>query len=199
MSELCGPTGRVCWPTIDETEWPSNLPDYHAVMSIQLIELINDGLLDFKKDKELAITTAPSNAIKGKFIDAFIDHYSYREIGVLPLKRWKLAYKRKANELMRKYGALIEQFEQGATMMQEADVYGKSREVYSDFPQAQLSNVNRDYATNGTDKEFEEVTNGSMINKLKELDGVNEPLTAMVEECETLFSQLFTVNINGFF
>lgn len=95
----------------------------------------------------------------------FINRFYFREVGLLPAFRWKMAYLRKLNEIMPKYKELYKRVESGINPLQIEDSYEKSRDIFSDFPQTLLAG-NADYASTGSDREFERVTEGDVVNKL---------------------------------
>lgn len=102
------------------------------------------------------------------------------------------------------------------------DEYYKSRNLFSDFPQTFLAGRNQDYASNGNDLEYERIIDET-INKLKNKKHLNDvdknvrkmlrkdPLeilellkkwddvdATIIREVESMFSCLFTVNVNGY-
>lgn len=172
--------------------------DWHAIISIQLGELIEGGLFDWEKDDSLKWDYYNEEQYK-RVCNKFVNRYYYREIGIIPYKEWKQAYIRRLNELMPKYKMLYQALENGVDPLQNNGEYGKSRNIYSDFPQTQLNGINQDYATNGNDEEYERITTGDFLEKARAIkDNYDDIDVMLLDELEPLFSQLFSVAINGF-
>lgn len=87
--------------------------------------------------------------------------------------------------------------EEGQNILQHYGEYGKSRNIYSDFPQTMLGG-NEDYASNGTDREHEEIYLGDWIDQLEKIKHYDDIDVMILKELETMFSCMFTVNINGY-
>lgn len=170
--------------------------DYHAVYSIQLCELINDGLIDFT-DESWDFDSYDDEQ-RNRFWKKFEARYYWREIGIVPFKRWKWELLRKLNEIMPKYKPAYEALANGQNIFQKYGEYGKSRNMYSDFPQTMLSGMNQDYASNGTDREHEEIYLGDWMERMQTLKSYNDVDVMILEELETFFSVMFTVNVNGY-
>lgn len=171
--------------------------DFHSVFSVQLIELVKEGVVDF--DDEMWDFDSYDDAQRDRLWSKFLARYSYREIGVLPPQRWHDEVIRKLNEIMPKYKYLYQAIENGLDPFTVENRYGKSRTVFSDFPQTQLGGVNQDYASNGTDREYEDIVNGDFIDKADALAHRYKDVDALIlDELETCFSCLMTVNVNGF-
>lgn len=170
-------------------------PEYHAAYTIQLCELINDGWVDFTStDWDFDwYDIEQRNRLWKKFERRFY----WREIGVLPPSRWKWELLRKLDEIMPKYKPLYKMLEEGQNILQHYGEYGKSRNIYSDFPQTMLGG-NEDYASNGTDKEHEEIYLGDWIDQLEKIKNYDDVDVMILKELETMFSCMFTVNINGY-
>ena len=100
-----------------------------------------------------------------RLCDKFLDRFYFRDVAVLPAYRWKRAYIRKLNEIMPKYKLLYSRVEAGVNPLQTEDIYMKSRDIFSDFPQTLLEGQ-ADYASTGDDRESETVREGDVIDKL---------------------------------
>lgn len=127
--------------------------------------------------------------------DKFLNRYWYREVAVLPAFRWKQAYLEKLNEIMPKYKILYKWLEEGFDPRVVEDVFGKSRNVFSDFPATLLSG-NSDYASTGTDNEYEKITWGNQtelwdefVRKFTDVD------VLILDECDILFSSILTSTV----
>ena len=83
--------------------------------------------------------------------------------------------------------------------MTDTDAWHKTRTVFSDFPATQLQS-GQDYASNATDMEYETVTNGNYMDKVKAIrqgDYVDIDVL-LLEHINTCFSPLWTVGINNY-
>lgn len=178
------------------------LDDFHAVNTIMLGELIHDGLVNFKDgtwnetESGVAIDWFDDEQ-RDRFWGKFQQHYFYREIGEIPYKRWKDNLLAKIAFLMPKYKLLYEVLKKGVDPMQVYDDYGKSRNIYSDFPQTMLSG-NEDYASTGNDNQYERIRQGDFVEKMNAvMYGYKDPDQMLVEELDSHFFCLLTSNLNG--
>lgn len=174
---------------------PVEFDEYHSVFSIQLCELINDGWIDFS-DSSWDFDSYNEEQ-RNRFWKKFERRYYWREIGIMPPKQWKWEVLRKLDEIMPKYKPIYKMLDDGQNILQHYGEYGKSRNIFSEFPQTQLGN-NEDYASNGTDREHEEIYLGDWMEQLEKLKTYNDVDVMILNELETFFSCMFTVNINGY-
>lgn len=181
--------------TMIEYYEPVEFDEYHSVFSIQLCELINDGWIDFS-DSSWDFDYYNEEQ-RNRFWKKFERHYYWREIGIMPPKQWKWEVLRKLDEIMPKYKPIYKMLDDGQNILQHYGEYGKSRNIFSEFPQTQLGN-NEDYASNGTDREHEEIYLGDWMEQLEKLKTYNDVDVMILNELETFFSCMFTVNINGY-
>lgn len=177
---------------IDYTEEP----DFHAVVSIQLCELIDAGFCDDKLtgwewDKY-------SDKQDLQLRKKLVNHYFFREIALTPPGIWKHEFIRKMNEIMPKYIRLYKLLDESPELFGADSVYYKSRDIYSDFPQTQLSSENADYATNGRDKEFQRINQVDIIDVTKRINDYNDIDLLIINDMGSLFSCLFSVNTNSY-
>jgi len=183
------------WENIDPYEMYES-PEYHAVYTIQLCELIEDGLIDFSD--ESWNFDSYNNEQRNRFWEKFKNRFYWREIGILPYKRWKWELIRKLNEIMPKYKEAYKALDEGQNIFQKYGEYGKSRNVFSDFPQTRIGGNNQDYASNATDREHEEIYLGDWMEQMKRLQTYDDVDLMILKEVETFFSVMYTVNINGY-
>lgn len=181
--------------TMIEYYEPVEFDEYHSVFSIQLCELINDGWIDFS-DSSWDFDYYNEEQ-RNRFWKKFERRYYWREIGIMPPKQWKWEVLRKLDEIMPKYKPIYKMLDDGQNILQHYGEYGKSRNIFSEFPQTQLGN-NEDYASNGTDREHEEIYLGDWMEQLEKLKTYNDVDVMILNELETFFSCMFTVNINGY-
>ena len=180
---------------------PCESPDYHAVFSIQLCELINTNGIDFSDeswDFDSYERFEGDREQRDRLWMKFEKRFYWREIGILPGSRWKWELLRKLNEIMPKYKPAYEALDNGQNILQKDGEYGKSRNVFSEFPQTQLSGLNQDYASNGTDREHEEIYLGDWMEQIARLKNYNDIDVMILTELETMFSVFSTVSINGY-
>lgn len=175
-------------------------PDFHAVDTISLGELIDCGFVDWEDDswKWDAFDDVQYARVCKKFNNRFF----WREISTLPPKRWKMELLSKFNRIMPKYRILYaiindDDLYRKDLIMQKGSKYGKSRDIKSSFPQMQLSG-NSDYASSGTDNEYEHIEDGDFIEKyLQFMKDYNDIDELLLNEFETFFSPFLAVSING--
>ena len=175
-----------------------NRPDYHAVVTIQLCELIDAGFFDLSR-KDWDFNPKYSAEQHRELCRKITDHYYWREIALVPPGIWKREFLRKMNEIMPKYIPLYKLRDEGYDLGNDSEYY-KSRNIFSDFPQTKLAGSNQDYASTGNDTEYERIKQMSPIELFKKIkDYEYEDIDLMIiEEIEPLFSCLLTVNVNGY-
>ena len=177
-----------------EQEMNPLFDDFHAVFTITLGELITDGLVDFSDGTWYTQTNGLEidwfdDEQRNRFWAKFGQYYFY--------KRWKDNLLSKIALIMPKYKLVYESLAKGIDPMQVYDDYGKSRNIYSDFPQTMLSK-NEDYASTGNDNQYERVKQGDFVEKMNAiLYDYNDVDFALVRELDTHFYCLLTSNING--
>lgn len=172
-------------------------PDWHAVDTIQLGELIEDGVIDLSApDMAFDAYNAEQAA---RLISKIRGRYYWREISVLPIKRWKWEYVRLLNEIMPKYKPMYARLAEGLDPFADGSEWGKHRNIFSEFPQTLLSG-NSDYASTGTDREYEIIREGNIAEKAAAYAARWRDVDALIlDELETLFSPLATVGgINAY-
>lgn len=189
-------------PVFDEYSIP-NIPDYHAVYSIQLCELIEDGAIDFDSsdwdfDSYEREDVEDDTEQRDRLWEKFSARFYYREIGIMPPGIWKHEVIRKLNEIMPKYKPMYKMLDGDVNIMQKMGEYGKSRNVYSDFPQTRLAGSNQDYASNATDREHEEIYIGDWIDTAAKIRTYSDVDVMILNELESMFCSFFTVAINGY-
>lgn len=171
-----------------------NYRDYHATVTITLGELVEGKWIDF--NDETWQWNYYDEAQYNRVNNMIVDHYYNREIGVLPPLAWKREFLRKMNELMAKYSYVYKALDDGASLLQNSNTYGKNRSVFSDFPATQIAPKNEDYASNANDTEFENMNIGNMLDIMEKLKTVDAVDVALVNGIDSLFSCLISVNLN---
>lgn len=170
-------------------------PDFHSVVTIQLCELIECGWFDPTADDWK--WDAYNDAQYERVCEKFVNRYYFAEISLVPPGVWKREYLRKFNELMPKYKLLYQRLDSGLNPLQSESEYMKRRDIFSEFPQTMLSG-NSDYASTGTDTEYDRVKEGNAVDALERFkDAYNDIDVMLLDELNCLFSQLYIVSANG--
>lgn len=179
-----------------EPEQYGNFHDWHSVASIQLCELANAGFFDLTRE-DWDFGPKFSAEQHAQLCKKITDHYWFREIALTPPGIWKHEFLRKMNEIMPKYMQWYKNIDDGVQLGTEGEYY-KSRNIFSDFPQISLQGETQDYASTGNDVEYERIKQLDPLELASRLQSYNDVDLAIIKEIETLFSCLFTVNVNGF-
>lgn len=157
---------------------------YWSALSITVGELMDAGMLTEK----WWLTADHYDVPQGKRLwKKFVGRYQFREIGILPPKRWMLRTIAKLNEIMPKYKLLYKALADGANVMNAGDEYHKSRDVFSTFPQTALGGSDQDYATSGTDREYETVRDYGLLDVSDRMATYNDVDVLILEELDVLF------------
>lgn len=176
----------------------SPVADWHAVYTVQLGELVQDGVFDWNSPLIEWREAAYDDEQYNRVCAYFIERYRYREISITPYLEWAQMLKRKlVFELMPKYKPLYSRVDEGINPLSDGDEYYKNRTIQSAYPETLLSE-NADYITDGRDEEFERIKEGktadNIINFAELYHGVDELL---LDELESMFVSLYTANVNG--
>ena len=175
-------------------------PDYHAVTTITLGELLVPGGIDWTTPQWSWRDDAYDDTQYARCCEKIENRYYDRELGVMPPGRWRRHLLRLIAEIMPVLKPLYELANGNpGIFMTDADTWHKTRTVFSDFPSTQLAS-GQDYASNATDMEYETVTNGNYMDKVKAIrqgDYVDIDVL-LLEHLDTCFSPLWTVGINNY-
>lgn len=171
--------------------------DFHAVVTVTLNEYIEDGLIDFS-DASWDFDSFDDEQ-RNRLYSKVIGRFGYREIGILPFKRWKDRFIAVLNEFMPNVKPLYQALKDGYSPLDAGSEFFKSRDIHSDFPQTMLNGETQDYASDGTDHEHELIRRDGFADAAARLyDYYKDPDAMVLDRLERLFSPLITVNINGF-
>lgn len=170
--------------------------DFHSVITIQLCELAEAGFFDLTRE-DWDFGPKYSQEQHTQLCKKITNHFWFREIALVPPGIWKHEFLRKLNEIMPKYMILYKVADEGVQLGSESEYY-KSRNIFSDFPQTSLAGRNQDYASTGNDTEYERIKQLDPIELANRIRNYNDVDLMIVNELESLFSCMFTVNINGF-
>lgn len=175
--------------------------DFHGVMTYTFGELLDvPGGVDWATAtwswRDVAYDGTQYTRCCKKIENRFYD----RELGVLPVSRWKRHFLRLITEIMPTLKPLYAAVDgNSGIMLSDMDTWHKMRTVFSDFPATQLAE-NQDYASNATDTQYETIANGDFmdkVNRIRNGDYVDIDVL-LLEHLETCFSPLWTVNINNY-
>lgn len=176
------------------------VPDYHAVTTITLGELLVPGGIDWTTPQWSWRDDAYNDAQYTRCCKKIENRYYDRELGVMPPGRWRRHLLRLIAEIMPVLKPLYELANGNpGIFMTDNDTWHKTRTVLSDFPATQLA-TGQDYASNATDMEYETVTNGNYMDKVKAIrqgDYVDIDVL-LLEHLEECFSPLWTVSMNNY-
>ena len=184
------------WEPIEPYEWWER-DEYYNTVTVTLGELRDNGFIDW--DDPSWQWDYYSEEQYRRMCEKIDRRFWFREIGILPPGAWKLRFIGLMNELAPKYANLYRAVEDGIDPFQTGNDYGKSRKIFSDFPASQLGGDNQDYASTGTDYEYEDVHQGDITEQLKKYyDNYDDPDMLLLNELDVLFSSLYSVSIGGF-
>lgn len=171
--------------------------DFHAVVTETLNAYIDDGLIDFESS-DWDFDSFDSEQ-RSRLYRKVIGRFGYREIGLLPFRRWKDRFIATLNEIMPSLKPLYQAIADGYSPLDAGGEFFKSRDIHSDFPQTMLSGTNQDYASDGTDHEHERIFRGDFVEQSQRIATYyNDVDVIALNRLERLFSPLMTVNMNGF-
>lgn len=183
--------------TLPDLDTFAGHPEWHAVVTIQLGQLIESGVFDWGRDELDWKSAAYDDAQYSRVCEYFNARFYWREISILPVRQWFDYLRRKlVYELMPKYRPLYEAIGD-ANPLAAKDEYFKERVIQSDYPETQLSG-NSDYASFGTDKENQHVTLENPAVQIglyaEGFKGVDELL---LDDLDSMFVGLYSLNINA--
>lgn len=194
------------WETFNpETDWnETELLDYtyqkegHAVLTVQLFELMESGAFDWSRPEVDWKSAAYNDEQYERFCTYFVERFRFREISIIPPLEWFYALRRMlVYELMPKYSPLYAQVESGIAPLGENE-YFKRRHITSNYPETLLSG-NADYITDGNDEEYERIKIGNAAEAMQAYkEGFESIDKAIGDELEVLFTSMYTTNVNAF-
>lgn len=168
--------------------------EFHSTATISLGELITDGWIDWDDDSwkwdyyDEDQYNRMCQKIEGRFWA--------RDLGILPIANWKRRFISYMNEIMPKYKLMYDIVKDpNFNPLMTVDEYYKSRDIFSEFPQTSLGGK-QDYASAGTDREYERSLEGDVLDKLSQLSSFRDIDVMILDDLEVLFSSLYTFNIN---
>lgn len=172
--------------------------EWHAVLSIQLGELVESGVFDWSRPELDWSEAAYDNEQYERFCAYFVARFRFREISIIPPLEWfnalhyKLVY-----ELMPKYNPLYSTIADGYNPLASEDEYYKRRNISSAYPETMLSG-NSDYASDGVDEEYERLKIPNVGESEKSyIDNFVTVDKAIGDELESLFVGMYTSYTNA--
>lgn len=173
-------------------------PEWHAVYTIQLGELVQSGVFDWSRPELEWKEAAYDEAQYERVCAYFIKRFYFREVSLLPLFEWfNLLQNKLVYELMPKYRPLYKRLEDGFNPLGIEDEYYKRRTIDSAYPETLLSG-NADYISEGTDEEWERIKEGETVERFNayvlEFQSIDQ---ALLNELDDMFCCMYTANVNG--
>ena len=177
------------------------VPEYHALLSIQLGQLIQGGNFNWNEAPLNSAFSALDPEDKLRLQNMFNEKFYWREISITPPGQWRqmLIYRIKY-ELVPKYKPLYAALKAGdINALHTGDEYLKERIVHSDFPETLLggNNGNEVYASTGEDKEYQKIQLGDGQEILNRYYNTYINIdTAFMRELEIFFTDIYALHEN---
>lgn len=160
---------------------------YHGAFTVSFMQLMDDeGYAAYFMGKWAAFD-AYDEEQRNRLFAKFQGRFNYREIGLLPVRRWTERLFAKLDEIMPKYKPIYQAMADGVTTLTAGDEWHKRRDAYSSFPQTRFASENQDYATSGTDMEYETVRDYGLLDAGERLPSYNDVDAMILNELESLF------------
>ena len=180
-------------PSVDELDLP-------ASYSITLAELVEDGWFDWQRTYLEWKDYAYNDEQYERVCDSFIERYMWREIAIIPPKRWaqQLRYKI-IRELMPKYRKLYEFLDSNDWQpFGTYDEFHKERIINSEFPETLLGG-NQDYASDGADTAYETIRYQDVFDKYRDwVRNYRDVDALLLDELDMFFTNIISTHMNGF-
>lgn len=180
-------------------DWESvsdpGIPEYHDTMTITLQEILDDPYLYDVVQQRWQTFDAYDEEQRTRLWAKFRARFDWREIGILPMRRWLDRLIATLNEVMPKYKPIYAAIEAGTTVMTDWDEWHKGRDVYSTFPQTALGGSNQDYASSGNDREHETIRDYGLLDVAERISAYNDVDVMVLDDLERLFTCLVSTTI----
>lgn len=181
-------------PYIPTDPYPTN--DYYNAVTITYGELKDGGYIDW--DTPEFAWDWYSEEQRDRLQRLIDSRFWLREISIIPPAAWRISFIQKLNEAMTTARLMYETLDQSSGALVESDEYHKSRGIDSDFPATLLNGSSGDYASSGRDLEYETVRDGRLTTTMEELQFFRHPDIYILDQLESCFSSLVSVNINAY-
>lgn len=164
--------------------------DWHSKNTIIFGSLLDDDYDWGKNDwKCYTLSDAALAIVRPRINQKIEDRYRYRELGVLPIRRFKDNLVRNINDAMAAQGYLYEEIYKGLDITNNGSSLVKERDIHSNFPQSQLAPTTQDYATSSVEKGQETINSGNQIKAIEAFyKAFNEPDAAVLDYINVCFS-----------
>lgn len=176
------------WETIEQ---PGD-PEYHDALTIQLMQLVEDGIVTYDSFPMPGL----DEEIRQRLWEKFQLRFNWREIGILPIRRWLERLQARCREAAAAYKPLYDAAADGANVMREGDEWHKSRDVFSTFPQTALGGSDQDYASSGTDREYETIRDRGMLEVMAVPEQIRDIDAMVLDTMEPLFMAIISTSIS---
>ena len=171
------------WEEFETTE----VQEYHGTFTISVMQLLADEEYAIYFRDKWALFDAYDEEQRERLYKKFRGRFNYREIGLLPVRRWTERLFAKLDEVMPKYKPLYQAIADGATTLNAGSEYHKRRDVHSEFPQTMFASENQDYASSGTDLEYETLRDYGLLDVAERIRIYNDVDVMVLNELEPLF------------
>jgi hypothetical protein len=178
----------------DEVQSPGR-DEWHGIVTVTIGELLDNHIIEGIILGTWGAFDAYSEEQRERLWAKFVGRFKYREIGILPVRRWLDRLLAKLNEIMPKYKLLYKAIDDGASVLTIGDEYHKGRDVHSTFPQTALGGSNQDYASSGNDKEYETIRDMGLLEVAEKIKAYNDVDVLILEELESLFLCVHTLTL----
>lgn len=169
--------------------------EYHGAFTITVMQLLEDEGYAAYFAQKWATFDAYDEEQRARLLRKFRGRFDYKEIGLLPVRRWTERLFAKLDEVMPKYKPLYQAIADGATTLNAGDEWHKRRDVYSSFPQTKFASDNQDYATSGNDLEYETVRDYGLLDVGERIGSYNDVDVMVLNELEPLFVALKSMTL----
>lgn len=171
---------------------------WNAVYTVQLGELYEKGVFSWDMPLLNWHDAAYDDEQYERVCRYFVERFYYREISIEPFEEWaRILHRKIVFEIMPKYKVLYDRILEGVNPLAVENEYYKDRTIDSAYPETLLS-ANADYITEGKDEEYQRIKEGDLVEQLdkyaQRYKGIDE---LMLDELETLFIGLYTMNVNA--
>lgn len=187
-------------PDIDIEQWDdfTSRNQWNAVYTVQLGELVDKGLFNWSDDVLNWSDAAYDEEQYSRVCAYFIERFYYREISIEPYLEWaRILHYKIVYELMPKYKPLYGRLKDGISPLADSNEYYKNRTIQSAYPETLLSE-NADYITDGKDEEFQRIKENNFTDASNDFyDKYRTIDKALLDELETMFVSMYTLNINS--
>lgn len=169
--------------------------EWHDAITITLQELLQDpGILE-EMETRWESFDAYDEEQRARLWTKLRARFDWREVGILPLRRWMDRLFARLNECMPKYKPLYAAIDSGVSVMTDSDEWHKSRDVFSTFPQTALGGANQDYASSGTDREHETVRDRGLLDVAERLRTYSDIDAMILDELDPCFMCIMSTTL----